>query len=62
MVNKVGRPKTPKDKARAPGISVRLTQSEAKTINEAIKASGLRRSDWARKSLIYVAKNGICIT
>jgi hypothetical protein len=57
-----GRPKTPEGIARAPGISVRLTSDESKTINEAVKRSGLRKSEWARKSLIYVALNGIRIT
>ena len=53
--DKVGRPKLPKDQSRAPGISVRLTQGDRKPIDAAIKRSGLTQSDWARKSLIYVA-------
>jgi hypothetical protein len=62
MSPKAGRPKVPKDKAKAPGISVRLTQDESRTIRDAIKHSGLSQSDWARKSLIYIASNGIRIT
>jgi len=55
MSMKPGRPKKAQDKARAPGISFRLTSDEAKPINEAISISGLKRSDCARKALIYVA-------
>jgi len=50
------------DKARAPGISARLTIAENKVIEKAVKDSGLSKSDWARKSLLYIASNGICIT
>jgi hypothetical protein len=60
---KAGRPKTPLESARAPGISVRLTPDEAKIINGAVSRSGIKRkSDWARKSLLYVAQNDIRIT
>lgn len=62
MVNKVGRPVTPTEKARVPGISIRLTAEERKLIDGAIGQSGLRRSDWARKSLLFVASKGIRIT
>ena len=62
MKKSVGRPKVPKNKAKAPGISVRLTLDERKGINDAIIRSGLTKSDWARKSLIYVANNDIRIT
>jgi hypothetical protein len=62
MTKKAGRPKVAKSKARAPGISVRLTQAERKPIDAAIKVSGLTQSNWARKSLLYVATSGICIT
>jgi uncharacterized protein (DUF1778 family) len=63
MVNKVGRPPVPKDKALAPGISIRLNPEETQAINEAATRSGIRsRSEWARKALIYVAQNGIRIT
>ena len=62
MGNKVGRPTTPREHARAPGISVRLTQAERVVIDAAIKQSGLGRSAWARKCLLYVAQNGIRIT
>jgi hypothetical protein len=63
MANKAGRPKTPKDKARAPGISIRLTQAESEAISTAINSSPVkRRTEWARKALLYVAANGIRIT
>jgi len=62
MDKKAGRPPVSKDKARSPGISIRLTPDERKPIDDAIKASGLTRSNWARKSLLYVATSGICIT
>jgi hypothetical protein len=62
MTKKAGRPKVAKSKARSPGISVRLTADERKPIDAAVKLSGLTQSNWARKSLQYVAVNGICIT
>ena len=58
---KTGRPKTPKTKARAPGLSVRLTPEERKAIEAAIQRSGLSQSEWARKGLLYVASNGISL-
>jgi hypothetical protein len=57
-----GRPKKPKGESRVPGISVRFTPEERMAIDEAIKRSGLTKSEFARKSLIYVAQNDICIT
>ena len=62
MAKKAGRPRKPKDEARVPGISVRLTKDERGPIDTAIKRSGLSQSDWARKSLLYVATSDICIT
>jgi hypothetical protein len=59
MKKSVGRPKVPKNRAKAPGISVRLPENERKIINAAIKQSGLSQSEWARKSLLYSAANGI---
>lgn len=61
-MSKVGRPKVPKDKAFVPGVSVRLTAADRKTIDTAIKESGISQSDWARKALIYVAERGIKLT
>jgi hypothetical protein len=62
IMKKAGRPKVPKNKALAPGISVRLSPAERETIESAIKASGLSQSKWARKGLIYVATHDIRIT
>jgi hypothetical protein len=62
MTRKAGRPKVSKAKARAPGISVRLTPDERTPIDGAIKRSGLTQSDWARKALLHVATSDICIT
>jgi hypothetical protein len=61
-MNKIGRPKVPEGKARVLGMSVRLTPEESKVINEGIRRSGLSRSDFARKCLLYVARNGIRFT
>ena len=61
-MSKAGRPKVPKNKAFAPGISIRLTAEERKRIQGAIRLSGLSQSDFARKCLQYVLVNGIRIT
>jgi hypothetical protein len=61
-MRKAGRPKVPKDKAFVPGVSVRLTANDRKTIDTAIKESGISQSEWARKALIYVAERGIKMT
>lgn len=58
----MGRPPKPKGDVRQPGISARFNESEMETISKAVKTSGLGRSDWARKSLLYIAINGIRIT
>ena len=60
-MKRVGRPKVPKTKAFAPGISVRLTPEDRKAIDAAIKRSSLNQSNWARKSLLYVAENDVAI-
>ena len=62
MTNKAGRPAIPKEKQRIPSYSIRLTPDEKKPIDEAIKASGLGATIWARKSLQYIVSNGIRIT
>lgn len=61
-MKKMGRPKKPKSEQRLPGFAIRLTQGEEQVIASAVKSSGLARSDWARKSLLHIAKEGICIT
>jgi hypothetical protein len=59
MKKRVGRPNVPKNRFYSPGISLRLAPNERKAIDKAIAASGLSQSVWARKSLLYVAENGI---
>jgi uncharacterized protein (DUF1778 family) len=58
MKKRAGRPKVPKNKAKSPGISVRLVPNERKAIDKAIAASGLSQSDWARKALLSAAGIG----
>jgi hypothetical protein len=62
MSRRVGRPKVPKHKAKAPGISIRLTVGERRIIDSAVKRSGLKQSQWATKSLLYIAEHDIRIT
>lgn len=58
-----GRPKIAKDKARAPGISFRLTPEESLVIESYITRHGIKRkTGLARKSLLYVVTNDIRIT
>lgn len=59
MKRRVGRPKVPKNRAKSPGISVRLSPNERETIDNAVAASGLSQSEFARKGLLYVAEHGI---
>ena len=62
MNKKAGRPKKAFNESRHPSISARLTRHEEGQILYAIKRSGLRKSDWIRKALLYVAVKGIRIT
>jgi uncharacterized protein (DUF1778 family) len=55
MKKRAGRPKVAKNKAKSPGISIRLVQDDQKAIDKAIAASGLTQSDWARKALLSAA-------
>jgi uncharacterized protein (DUF1778 family) len=59
MKRHVGRPKVAKSRAKAPGISVRLTPDERAVIDKAILVSGLKTSDFARKALLQAATGGI---
>jgi hypothetical protein len=58
-MRKAGRPQVPKNKALAPGISIRMSQNERKTVDLAVSQSGLPQSAWARKALLYVAEHAI---
>jgi len=62
MANKVGRPSKHYDVSRHPGISIRLTLYEEGQLIPAVKRSGLSKSEWARKALLYVVQSGIRIT
>jgi hypothetical protein len=62
MAGKVGRPRTHKDWARVPGYSVRLTPEERAPIEDAIARSGLKKSEWLRKCLLYIVSRDIRIT
>jgi len=57
-MRKRGRPKVPKGKALAPGISLRLTAKERQAVDAAITRSGLSQSQWARKVLLSAADAG----
>jgi len=59
---KAGRPKKPKDQSLTPGISVRLNPAERKVVDAAIAKAGVRQSAWARKALLYIARNDIVLT
>jgi hypothetical protein len=59
---RVGRPNVPKIKTFAPGVSIRLVPADRKVIDDAVRKSGLRLSEWARKSLMHVASNDILIS
>jgi len=58
MKKSVGRPKVPKNRAKSPGISVRLTPDERVLIEKAVKASGLSQSEFARKALLSATTDG----
>lgn len=55
MNRKAGRPKVPKEKAKSPGLSVRLEAEEKAIIDSAITRSGLKQSAWLRKTLLSAA-------
>ena len=62
MGKTMGRPRKPKAEVRAPGISIRLTESELMAVTDAAKLAGLGRSEFARKALLYVTSNVIRFT
>jgi hypothetical protein len=62
MKKGAGRPAKPLNESRRPGLSVRLTTSEMERIEHAAALSRLRKSDWARKCLLYVIERDIRIT
>jgi hypothetical protein len=52
---KLGRPKLPKNRAKAVLFAARFTQQDAKPISLAIQRSGKSKSQWVRQSLIEAA-------
>lgn len=59
---KAGRPPKPQGTARTDTITVKLSAEDREKVDAAVKASGLGRSTWARKSLLYVAEKNISVT
>ena len=59
---KAGRPKKPDGTAQTGTITVKLSALDKEAIDRAVAASGLGRSTWARKSLLYVANRNIGVT
>jgi len=55
MTSKAGRPKLPDGKTRNIPISTRLLPEENSAIKDAVKRSGLSKSDWVRKVLLDAA-------
>jgi predicted HicB family RNase H-like nuclease len=51
----MGRPPVAKKLAKASLLSVRLSQSERKTIENAARRDGVKLSEWARKTLLEAA-------
>ena len=49
---KMGRPKLPRDMAKASMLTLRLTGDERATIDRAAESAGVRVSDWARRVLL----------
>jgi hypothetical protein len=58
MPKKIGRPKLPKAKVRAPGISLRLRADEERIIHAAIERSEQTKSEWLRDALLEKARKG----
>jgi hypothetical protein len=58
MRKTLGRPPTPKAKAYQPGLSVRLVPADARKIEDAIRVSGLTKSEWIREALLSAARRG----
>lgn len=56
MKTKMGRPKLPQGTAKGVLFAVKIAESEAKKIDQAIRRSGLAKPDWARNALLEAAK------
>jgi hypothetical protein len=55
MKTKMGRPKLPKGTANSVLFAVRIAAQEAERIQAAIRKSGMKKPEWARKALIKAA-------
>jgi hypothetical protein len=53
---KLGRPKLAKSEFKGVLIGARFSPDEAKTVHDAVKRSGLGKSDWIRNTLLGAAK------
>jgi hypothetical protein len=51
-----GRPKLPETEARSIFISTRLSVGESQVIREAIKRSGMKKTEWVREELLRSAR------
>jgi len=58
----VGRPAKPREVARNPGLSIRLTAEERRVIDAAVARSGLTQSAWVRNALLAAARDAKRIT
>jgi hypothetical protein len=54
--SKVGRPMLPKKEKRGRLISTRLSPPEYEEIHQAIRASGIAKTEWVRMKLIAAAR------
>lgn len=52
----MGRPKLPKKEARGMFVSTRVSPPEYKEITEAVRKSGLPKTQWVRESLLLAAR------
>ncbi len=53
--HKIGRPPLPKGQAKGALLSVRFSDAERITLDEAAQAAGERLSEWARRALLKAA-------
>lgn len=53
---KVGRPKLAKAERRSCFVSTRLSPEEYKEIEDAIKESGIDKTEWIRRKLLAAAR------
>lgn len=59
MKSKMGRPKLPRGTANSVLFAVKIAETEARKIQEAIKRSGMKKPDWARSALLAAANESL---